>query len=102
MKRKLAEKKLILQEKEEERKRHDNFTQFLIDVVNMKDGDKEGFESIPDLQNRFKSLKNENKQLRDRKAQINREMEQARQDEKNKLNELNTLLYEKQRKMQEI
>lgn len=68
----------------------------------MEDGDKEGFESIPDLQNRFKSLKNENKQLLDRKAQINKEMEEARQDEKKRLNELNTHLFDKQRKMQEI
>lgn len=48
--------------------RHDKFTTFLQKVVEMKDGDKEGFESIPDLQNRFKSLKNENKQLLERKA----------------------------------
>jgi len=32
-------------------------------VVQDKSGDKEGFNDIEDLQNRFKSLKNENKQL---------------------------------------
>jgi hypothetical protein len=34
----------------------------------MKDGDKEGFDSILVLQERFKSLKKENKQLLARKA----------------------------------
>lgn len=68
----------------------------------MKDGDKEGFDSILVLQERFKSLKKENKQLLARKAQINKEMEEARQDEKDQLNVLNSSLFDKQRKMQEI
>ena len=58
---KLQEKEHILHAKEQDMKRHEKFTEFLKKVVDMKDGDKEGFENIPDLQNRFKSLKNENK-----------------------------------------
>ena len=37
-----------------------------------------------------------------RKQQINKEMEEARANEKNKLNELKNTLYEQQRKMQNI
>jgi hypothetical protein len=63
-------------------------------VVNDKTGDKEGFVDIVDLQDRFKSLKNENKQLVNRKFLINKDMEEARSREKNKLNELKNTLYE--------
>ena len=63
-------------------------------MVKDKSGDKEGFVDIADLQDRFKSLKNENKQLVQRKVSINNEMEDARSREKNKLNELKNTLYE--------
>jgi hypothetical protein len=63
LERKLAEKEQQLEEKESDLQRHKIFTTFLESVVNDKSGDKEGFVSIQDLQNRFKSLKNENKQL---------------------------------------
>ena len=75
-------------------KRHEKFSEFLESVVKDKSGDKEGFEDIEDLQKRFKSLKNENKLLVQRKASINKEMEEARAREKNKLNELKNTLYE--------
>lgn len=60
---KLANKEKILKDKEEDLDRHKIFSDFLNKVVEDKSGDKEGFESIADLQNRFKSLKNENKRL---------------------------------------
>ena len=75
-------------------KRHEKFSEFLESVVKDKSGDKEGFTDIADLQDRFKSLKNENKQLVQRKSNINKEMEEARSREKNKLNELKNTLYE--------
>ena len=59
----LHQKQLQLQEKESDLKRHRIFSTFLESVVQDKSGDKEGFNDIEDLQNRFKSLKNENKQL---------------------------------------
>ena len=65
---KLQDTQLVLEEKEEDKKRHEKFTMFLKKVAEMKDGDKEGFENIQELQNRFKSLKNENKKLLDRKS----------------------------------
>ena len=54
---------MILKEKEEDLDRHKIFSTFLESVVQDKSGDKEGFKGIADLQNRFKSLKTENKQL---------------------------------------
>jgi hypothetical protein len=63
-------------------------------VVNDKSGDNEGFNEIIDLQNRFISLKEENKQLMKRKAHINQMMEQARAQEKERLNQLKNTLYE--------
>ena len=50
-----------LKDKEEDLKRHEIFSTFLQSVVNDKSGDNEGFSEIIDLQNRFISLKDENK-----------------------------------------
>lgn len=66
----LQEKERILKEKQEDLDRHKKFSEFLESVVNDKSGDKEGFNDIEDLQNRFKSLKNENKQLMQRVSYI--------------------------------
>ena len=66
------------------------------------EGFTEGFTEIIDLQNRFISLKEENKQLILRKAAINKQMEDARTQEKVKLNDLKNYLYEQQRKMQTV
>lgn len=63
LERRLEEKNQLLEEKEADLERHKIFSNFLESVVQDKSGDKEGFESIADLQNRFKSLKNENKNL---------------------------------------
>jgi peptidoglycan hydrolase CwlO-like protein len=49
LKKKLKEKQEILKNKEEEKKALNVFTEFLQKVVANNDGDKEGFESIPDL-----------------------------------------------------
>lgn len=92
----------MLDEKERDLQRHRIFSTFLESVVQDKSGDKEGFTGIEDLQDRFTSLKNENKTLMTRKQAINQEMEEARAREKNKLNELKNTLYEQQRKMQTI
>jgi len=66
LEKRLHSKQIILQEKEADLNRHRIFSTFLTSVVEDKSGDKEGFSSISDLQNRFKSLKNENKQLMQR------------------------------------
>jgi len=66
LQKKLQEKENMLQEKEEDLQRHKIFSTFLESVVQDKSGDKEGFSEIEDLQKRFKSLKNENKQLMSR------------------------------------
>lgn len=50
--------------------RHRKFTDFLERVVHDKSGDKEGFADIQDLQNRFRSLKIENKNLDRRKKDL--------------------------------
>jgi hypothetical protein len=67
--------------------------------VNVQGGENEGFDGISDLQNRFKSLKYENKKLVQRKKAINEDMEKARAKEKTKLNELKDTLYDRQREM---
>ena len=91
-----------LKDKQEDLDRHKIFSTFLQSVVNDKSGDNEGFSEIIDLQNRFISLKDENKQLMKRKAHINQLMEEARAQEKDKLNQLKNTLYDQQRKMQVI
>ena len=88
-----------LKDKQEDLDRHKIFSTFLQSVVNDKSGDNEGFSEIIDLQNRFISLKDENKQLMKRKAHINQLMEEARAQEKDKLNQLKNTLYDQQRKM---
>jgi len=74
----------------------------LENVVSDKSGDTEGFTDIVDIQNRFKSLKNENDNLRDRKAALNKETEDTRKGEKTTLNRLKNELYDYQRQMQHI
>lgn len=59
----LQEKERLLDEKERDLQRHRIFSTFLESVVQDKSGDKEGFTGIEDLQDRFTSLKNENKTL---------------------------------------
>ena len=59
----MKQKESSLQEKEADLARHKIFSTFLDEVVKDKSGDKEGSDNIEDLQKRFKSLKNENKQL---------------------------------------
>ena len=83
-----------LKDKQEDLDRHKIFSTFLQSVVNDKSGDNEGFSEIIDLQNRFISLKDENKQLMKRKAHINQLMEEARAQEKDKLNQLKNTLYD--------
>lgn len=90
----LAATEVQLKEKQEDLDRHKIFSTFLQSVVNDKSGDNEGFNEIIDLQNRFISLKEENKQLMKRKAHINQMMEQARAQEKERLNQLKNTLYE--------
>ena len=92
----------MLAEKEAELERHRIFSQFLDAVVQDQSGDKEGFSDIMDLQNRFKSLKNENQQLLQRKRQIEEEMKEAKVREQRRLSELKNTLYEQQRNMQNI
>lgn len=57
-------------------------------------GEGKEFDDIESLQNRFKNLKTENEKLMNRKTQINKEMELARQNEAAKLSELQNTLYE--------
>lgn len=90
----LRNREETLAEKEQDLARHKIFSTFLESVVQDKSGDKEGFTEIDDLQKRFKSLKNENKQLMLRKAAINKQMEEARVYEKERLNSLKNTLYD--------
>jgi hypothetical protein len=63
LKKTLQQKEEILREKDADLKRHKIFQSFLEQVIQDKSGDKEGFPDIDELVKRFKSLKNENKQL---------------------------------------
>lgn len=74
--------------------RHRVFQEFLESVVKDNSGDKEAFVDISDLQDRFRSLKNENDNLLHRKQGLNKEMEDTRKGEKIRLNELNNELYD--------
>lgn len=76
------------------------FPNFLQAVVNDKSG--ESFSDITDLQNRFKSLKNENNMLIRTKRSLQQQLDQAKVREKKNLNNLQNKLYEKQRDMQEL
>lgn len=77
----LRQKQEQLEQKEAELESHRIFSQFLEAVVQDKSGDKEGFVDILDLQNRFKSLRNENGQLLKRKKQIETQMKEAKNSE---------------------
>ena len=94
LEKKLEAKKRKLGEKRAEVEEHKKFNDFLEQVVNDKNGDNKEFEDIEALQNRFKNLKSENEKLMKRKQAINREMEEARTQEKVKLNKLQNDLYE--------
>ena len=85
-------------EKEADIARHKVFTSFLEDVVKDKTGTSECFSDINDLQGRYKNLKNENKNLIQRKVQINNQMEEIKALEKKKMNELKNQLFEETRK----
>jgi hypothetical protein len=63
LERKLAGTEVMLKEKTEDLERHRTFSDFLQKVVNPPDksADNEGFSEIQELQNRFISLKEENK-----------------------------------------
>ena len=63
---KLAKKEQDLEQKKEDYDRHKIFSKFLNDVVQDTGGENEGFEGIEELQARFKSLKNENKNLQNK------------------------------------
>ena len=56
----------MLKDKEDDLKRHRIFTSFLDQVVADKSGDNESFAGIEDLTTRFRSLKAENKSLRNK------------------------------------
>ena len=111
---KLQDTKENLRRKEEEKRQLEKFNNFLESIVQDKAGGQGGaggqagpsqereFADIEALQNRFKNLKTENDKLMKRKALINQEMERARQNEVQKLSELQNTLYEQQRKMQSL
>ena len=80
-------------EKRDELEKHKIFNKFLEEVVS-DSGENKEFADIDELQHRFKNLKNENQKLMKRKLEINKEMEEARQKEKNTLNSLQNTLYE--------
>lgn len=63
---KFAEKKARLAQEEDDLKRHKIFTSFLQAVIKDKSGENETFTGLEDLQNRFTSLKDENRHLRRR------------------------------------
>lgn len=89
-----------LEYKEEQLNQYRKFTNFLQSVVNDKSG--ESFNDITDLQNRFKSLKNENKLLIQQKRKLQYQLDQAKFNEKKRLNNLQNKLYDKQREMQDL
>ena len=76
----IEKKKLQVDERKRQLESHQVYTNFLKDVV----ADKALGESsdIEWLRGRFINLKNENKKLKKRKAQINQEMEDIREAEK--------------------
>lgn len=63
MRAQLGEKERALEQKKMDYEKHKIFQQFLESVVQDTGGENEGFEGIDELQARFKSLKNENKNL---------------------------------------
>jgi regulator of replication initiation timing len=72
-------------------------------VVNeSKNSSGEQFENITDLQNRFKSLKNENNMLIMRKRNLQKQLEEAKIRDRNNFNQLENILYEKQSYMQDL
>lgn len=97
LRQKLQETKDNLRRKQEEQRQLQKFNDFLESIVQDKGGqggEGKEFDDIESLQNRFKNLKTENEKLMNRKTQINKEMELARQNEAAKLSELQNTLYE--------
>ena len=88
-----------MQEKEAEFQRHKVFSKFLDSIVNNKSFEGDGFIDVNDVQNRFQSLKNENKDLLQRKKEIERKQREAKEEEQKRLTELKNVLYEQQRNL---
>ena len=98
----LDEKQLALRQKEIELEQHRIFSQFLDQVVEDTSGDKEAFADVGDLHNRFKSLKNENTGLLERKRQLEGELNETKDRERNQIQELKNVLHNEQKRMQDI
>jgi hypothetical protein len=76
------------------------YSDFLEEVVNA-DGDNKEFEDIETLKNRFYILRKENDNLTKKQNDINKQIEEIKQDGKKKMDKLQNELYMMQRKMQE-
>ena len=94
---------------------HKKFSDFLLKVVEDKQlaeiiqasktgetGKSENEQSINWLRDRFINLKKENKKLKERKAEIARQMEEVRENEKQQMEEMTEKMYKRTREMQEI
>ena len=66
----LMNKEGALEQKKMDYEKHKIFSHFLESVVQDTGGENEGFDGIDELQARFKSLKNENKNLMKRVSTI--------------------------------
>ena len=96
----IEKKKLTVEERKQQLESHQVYTNFLQDVVADKAlGDNQNIEW---LRGRFINLKNENKKLKNRKASINQDMEDIKEQERQTLGKMTAQLYEKQKKMQKL
>ena len=82
--------------------RHKIFTKFLEDVVDDKVEDNKEFEDIDSLKNRFNNLRQENQRLLEQKSKIERDVDETRRLEQERIQELQKDLYEMQTKMQSL
>ena len=84
----LAQKEQELQQKQEELEKHQIFSTFLEEVVESKQDENWEFEDIDALKNRFYNLRSENDQLKSRKNEIDKEIEETRVMERDTVTQL--------------
>jgi hypothetical protein len=116
LKKENEKKEQILVQKQQQLETHKKFTDFLERVVKDKQlseiidtkksgdagkGDNTDFK-INWLRNHFINLKNENKKLKERKKNIDKEMEVVVERERQELHEMTTKMYQRSQDMQKI
>ena len=93
-------KKLALEKKKHEMEKYKVYSDFLEDVVN-EDNDNKEFEDIESLKNRFFNLTKEYNNLSSKQVTLYNAIEKEKKSEKETMNDLQNQLYANQRTLQQ-